>query len=153
MDISTLKKIYLFSEFTDTELKKIAAISEEQNFMPGQDIFTNGQVATAIYVVIMGTVKISVNTGDGDEIQIRTMGTGSHFGEMPFLDGDKRSASVQTSEPSNIAQIPYEKLSSILSSDSVMAAKFYHATARYLALRLRATTIDLNSLKELRFQN
>lgn len=152
MNIKTLKNIYLFSDFSDSDLNKIAGIAEVKDFLPGQDIFTVGQTASAIYIVIMGTVKISVNTGEGDEIQIRTMGSGSHFGEMPFIDGDKRSASVQTLEPSHLAEIPYEKLTDLLDNDVQMAAKFYRSIAKYLAVRLRTTTSDLNSLKELKFQ-
>lgn len=152
MDIKMLKNIYLFSELSEAELKKIADIAEVKNFLPGQDIFTVGQAASAIYVVVMGTVKISVNTGEGDEIQIRTLGSGSHFGEMPFIDGDKRSASVQTVESSHLAEIPYEKLAKLLEGDIHMAAKFYRSMAKFLAVRLRTTTSDLNSLKELKFQ-
>lgn len=152
MDTATLKAIYLFSDFSEADLKKVATIAEAKNFLPGQDVFSVGQGATAFYVVVMGSVKITVNSGEGDEIQIRHLGSGSHFGEMPFMDGEKRSATVQAIENSHLAEIPYVKLQSLLEQDPVMAAKFYRSAARFLALRLRATTADLNNLKELKFQ-
>lgn len=152
MDISMLKSIYLFSEFSDAELKKVAVIAEDKNFMPGQDIFSVGQDAGAMYVVVMGSVQISVNSEEGDEIRIRNFGSGSHFGEMPFIDGGKRSATVTTMESSHVAEIPYAKLLALLEQDGAMACKFYRSTARFLASRLRATTTDLNQIKELKFQ-
>lgn len=152
MDTSILKQIYLFGDFSDAELKKVASITEAKNFLPGQDIFSIGQAASSFYVVVMGSVKITVNSGEGDEIQIRNLGSGSHFGEMPFMDGEQRSATVQAIENSHLAEIPYAKLQALLEQDPAMACKFYRSTARFLAVRLRATTGDLNQLKELKFQ-
>lgn len=148
-----LSAIYLFSDFSAQELENITAISQEKNFVQGQDIFSRSEDATAFYVVIMGTVKLIVNSQTGDEIQFKTLGTGSHFGEMPFIDGEKRSATVQAVEPSLLIEIPYSKLKGLLDSDLSMASKFYRSIARLLALRLRATTTDLNQLKELRFHH
>lgn len=111
-----------------------------------------GQDASALYVVVMGSVQISVNSEEGDELRIRNFGSGSHFGEMPFIDSGKRSATVTTMENSHVAEIPYAKLQSLLEQDTVMACKFYRSTARFLASRLRAITSDLNQLRELKFQ-
>lgn len=151
MQASTLKSIYLFSEFSDSELTKMANIVEEKNYMPGQDIFSVGQVASAMYIVVMGSVKISVSSNSGDEIAIRNFGSGSHFGEMPFMDGDKRSATATATENTHVAEIPYNKMQGLLEAEPVMAAKFYRSTARFLANRLRATTTDLNQIKEHKF--
>jgi CRP/FNR family cyclic AMP-dependent transcriptional regulator len=153
MDASMLKLIYLFSDFTESELKKVAAIAEVKNFISGQEIFSVGQTATALYVIVMGSVKISIGSKDGDEIQIRHFGSGSHFGEMPMMDGDKRSATVQTTENSHLAEISYAKLLSLFDQDPALATKFYRSAARFLAVRLRATTTDLNHFKELKFQH
>lgn len=153
MNISYFKPIYLFKDLSDDELQKIAKFAEEKTYMPGEDVFTNGQSATAFYVVIMGSVKITVGTSSGDEIQIRTLGSGSHFGEMPFLDGDKRSATVQAIEKSTLAEISYEKFNQILNTDSVLALKVYRSIAKFLAVRLRSTTQDLNQMKELKFHH
>lgn len=148
-----LAAIYLFSDFSSTELEKIYSIAEEKNFVQGQEVFSRGDNATAFYVVQMGTVKLLVNSQQGDEIQFKILGTGSHFGEMPFIDGEKRSATVQTVETSRLLEISYKNLMGLLDTNPPMAIKFYRSVARLLALRLRATTTDLNQLKELRFQH
>ncbi len=153
MNLSMLKSIYLFSEFSESDLSQVAGIVESKDILQGQDIFSVGEQASAFYVLLMGTVKLTVNSGAGDEIQIRTLGSGAHFGEMPFIDGDKRSATVQTMENCRVLEIPYAKLQAILEKDLGLAAKFYRATARFLALRLRATTTDLNQLKDLKFHH
>lgn len=153
MDLGYLKQIYLFKDLSDVELKKISDVAEMKNVMPGEEVFTFGQVAMAFYVVVMGSVKLSVGSSQGDEIQIRTLGSGSHFGEMPMLDGEKRSASVAAMENSTLAEIPYEKFLMLMDQEPAMAVKVYRAIAKYLAVRLRSTTGDLNQLKELKFQH
>jgi CRP-like cAMP-binding protein len=153
MDASMLKPIYLFSDLSDAELKKVAAIAEVKSFLPGQDLFSVGQAATAFYVIVMGSVKISIGSKEGDQIEIRNFGSGSHFGEMPLMDGQSRSASAQVTETSHIAEISYDKLKSLFAQEPTLAFKFFQSAARFLAVRLRATTTDLSHLKELKFQH
>lgn len=147
MNTSYLKSIYLFAEFTDSELSKVAAIATEKEFIAGQDIFTHGQKANSFFVVTMGTVKVATNSGSGDEIKIRNLGSGSHFGEMSFMDQEPRSATVSATESSRVIEIPYQQLTSLLESDSVLALKLYRSLARFLTKRLRSTTEDLNLLR------
>jgi CRP-like cAMP-binding protein len=153
MNLSMLKSIYLFNEFSEDDLKKIAEIGTEKTIVSGQEIFSVGQEASAFYVVLMGSVKLTVNSGAGDEIQIRTFGTGSHFGEMPLIDGEKRSATVQAVETCHVLEIPYNNLKGLFEKDLSIACRFYRSAAKYLAIRLRATTTDLNQLKELKFHH
>ncbi|MEY4615221.1 MAG: cAMP-binding protein [Pseudomonadota bacterium] len=153
MNLSMLKSIYLFNEFSEDDLKKIAATGIEKTIVAGQEIFSVGQEASAFYVVLMGSVKLTVNSGSGDEIQIRTLGSGAHFGEMPLIDGEKRSASVQAVETCHVLEIPYGKLLALFEKDLSVACRFYRSAAKFMAIRLRATTNDLNQLKEIKFQH
>lgn len=153
MNLSMLKSIYLFNEFSEDDLKKIADVGVEKTIVSGQEIFSVGQEASAFFVVLMGSVKLTVNSGAGDEIQIRTFGTGSHFGEMPLIDGEKRSATVQAIETCHVLEIPYAKLQGVFEKDLSLACRFYRSAAKYMAIRLRATTTDLNQLKELKFHH
>lgn len=147
MNISYLKQIYLFSELSESELQKVADLAQEKEFIAGQDIFSHGQKASSIFVLTMGTVKVATNTGSGDEIQIRNLGSGSHFGEMSFLDQEPRSATVTATETSKVIELPYEALLALLDSDLTLAVKFYRSLARFLTKRLRSTTEDLNLLR------
>ena len=153
MNISMLKPIYLFSEFSDSDLNKVMDICEVKNSMPGQEIFSVGQKAESLFVVTMGSIQISVNSGEGDELKIRNFGSGSHFGEMAFLDGEKRSATATAIENSHFAEIRFDELHSLLEKEPSLAIKFYRSTAKFLAARLRATTSDLNQLREQRFHH
>lgn len=144
----SLKNIYLFKDLTTDELAKIAKISELREVIAGQDVFSIGQAAQSFFVIQQGTVKIIKNTSDGDELQLTALASGSHFGEMPFLNGDPRTATAQAVETSHLIEIPFNGLKNLLAEDVKISEKFHRAIARFLAQRLNATTSDLSQAKE-----
>jgi CRP-like cAMP-binding protein len=143
-----LQNVYLFKTFTPDELKSIASIVETKNVMTGESIFIKGETAKALYFIKSGGVKIEHSSKEGDSIQVASLGAGSHFGEMAFVDNAPRSATASGSETGEVLVIPYEKLEVLLQKNAAMAAKFYRALAHFLSGRLRVTTSDLSFAKE-----
>jgi CRP/FNR family transcriptional regulator, cyclic AMP receptor protein len=148
-----LKNIYLFKGFTDSELGMINKIVEEKTYSAGQDIFIIGQDATSFYVIRMGTVKIYKNPDGSSDINIAKMGTGAHFGELPLMDGGKRSATAQATETSTVLEVNYDKLKKLLGTNHELAHKFYKELAHFMAARLRATTENLKHIQEVRLKH
>ncbi len=144
---SLLQNVYLFKELTPSELEKINAISRPESFSPGEEIFSEGDAAHSLYVIKFGTVKVQHSTKD-ERIDVTTLGTGSHFGEMAFLDGEKRSASVVAVEKTELVAISFEELRKVLEENSAIAVKVYKAMAQFLCGRLRVTTTDLSFARE-----
>jgi CRP-like cAMP-binding protein len=144
----TLKGIYLFKDLDPAQIEKIAQICVTNEFTAGQEIFFTGQAAEAFYVIQQGGVKIFSTTSKGDEIEITRLGSGSHFGEIPFLTKDSRTATAQATEPCYLVEIPYSKLSDLLKSDVQISDKVHRALAGFLATRLKATTQNLSTAKE-----
>lgn len=148
-----LKNIYLFKDLDPKELEVVAQVAEEKSYAPGEEVFSSGQDAHSLYVIRMGTVKIFTSTKQGDEMALTTMGTGAHFGEMPFLDSSVRSATAQAIEPTKLIEINYEKLNGLLNKNDKIAVKFYRSIAKYLGGRLRNTTDDLKHVKEIKLKH
>lgn len=143
-----LKNIYLFKELDNSELEKVSKVATEKTFSPGQDIFLKGSVADALYVIKIGTVIVKATNKNGDEVKIANMATGSHFGELPLLDKEKRSATAQATETTILYEFNFDKLIKLLNQDTKIGLKVYQALATYLAGRLRVTTEDLNFARE-----
>lgn len=148
-----LKNIYLFKNFDDSELSQINKIVEEKSYSPGQDIFIVGQEAQSFFVIRMGTVKIYTNPDGSGDLNIANMGTGSHFGEMPLMDGGKRSATAQAVEATTLLELNYEKLRKLLDGNDRLAHKFYKQLSQFMAARLRSTTENLQNVKELKLKH
>lgn len=148
-----LKEIYLFKSMDTSELNRLSEIVTEQTYSAGQDVFSAGDAARSFYVIRMGTIKISSTPKSGEEMNITTLGTGSHFGELPIVDQGNRSANAQATEKTTLLEIDFEKLKTLLSQNDGMAHKFYRDLARYLAGRLRETTQNLQNVKELKLKH
>jgi CRP-like cAMP-binding protein len=61
-----------------------------------------GDPGDTMYIIISGTVDIIIEDKEGNEQVVASSGTGDYFGEMALLTGEPRSATVRTTEPSEM---------------------------------------------------
>lgn len=144
---SLLQNVYLFKELTPKELEQLNSIAKLETHIAGDEIFMEGDAAHSLYIIKMGTAKIQ-HSGKDDRVDVATLGTGSHFGEMAFVDNEKRSASVTVTEKADIVRIDYADLRKLLEANPTIAVKVYRALAHFLCGRLRVTTTDLSYARE-----
>src|SRR5438093_2635932 len=143
-----LKGVYLFGDLSAEERGRLAKIAESMALPARFQIFRAGEEATALYLIKGGSVRITTLSPSGEHIDVATLGSGSHFGEMALVDGAKRSASAETLEPTNMFRFDYDKVKSLLDRSPAMASKFYRSLARFLSNRLRQTTTDMGYARE-----
>lgn len=143
MDRHLLQNVYLFKEFSDAELGSLEGIARLETHTGSDVLFNEGDAADSLLIIKYGSVQIA-QAGENNTIMLATMGTGSHFGEMSFLDGEARSATARAMEQCEIVVIEYSALRKLLDGNAVLAAKFYRALATFLCGRLRVTSSDLN---------
>ena len=143
MDRKLLSNIYLFRDFSEAELEQVADVAELRRVGANTELFREGQRADSLLIIQFGSVQIA-QAGDNNTVNLATLGSGAHFGEMSFLADEPRSATAQTLEDSQIVVISYERLHQVLGAHPATAVKFYRALAVFLAGRLRATSHDLN---------
>jgi CRP-like cAMP-binding protein len=91
MAISTeqLKKVPLFSELDDRELKSIASSLRERTFPAGETVTEEGKSGIGFFVIEAGTATVSVG---GSEV--RKLGAGDYFGEIALMAKAPRSATI-----------------------------------------------------------
>jgi CRP-like cAMP-binding protein len=145
---SLLKGVYLFADLSAEERGRLAKIAEPMNLPAGFPIFSAGEDATALYLIKDGSVRIAAHAPSGAHIDVATLASGSHFGEMALLDGAKRSAAAETLEATAIFRFDYDKLQSLLDASPPIASRFYRSLARFLSNRLRQTTTDMSFARE-----
>ena len=83
-----LKSVDIFSHATVEELGRVAALTEEVHFEPGETIFHQGEPTDAIYLILAGRVTIESNGRIVREITDRQA-----FGTVAALD---RNPAVHT---------------------------------------------------------
>jgi CRP/FNR family cyclic AMP-dependent transcriptional regulator len=89
MDPSQLKRIPLFSDASDAELKRVAIFAESKEVPEGTEVITEGGFSRALMAIEEGTAEV---TRQGE--RIAELGPGDIFGEAGMLDKKMRSASV-----------------------------------------------------------
>jgi CRP-like cAMP-binding protein len=147
-----LHNVYLFKQMTAEEVLKINQVAVVQIYAPGDEVFNEGDPATAMFVIRYGSVRIFQNSKDNDKVEVALLGTGSHFGEMAFIDQEPRSASAITVEKTELVRLDYEKLKEVLQKHPVIAVKFFESLSHFLCGRLRITTKDLSFARERNLQ-
>ena len=89
MDTTQLKRIPLFSDADDEELKKVAAFAESKEFDEGRVLVQEGGFSRALMAIEEGEAEV---TRDGEKVA--TLGPGDIFGEAGMLDDEMRAATV-----------------------------------------------------------
>jgi CRP-like cAMP-binding protein len=99
-------------------------------------------------VLKYGSVRITHHSSDDGDVVVSVIGTGGHFGEMPFVDGGTRSEAAVVAEKTELIKIDYKKLNAYLSTSDSVGVKFYRAIATFLCGRLRITTNNLTFARQ-----
>ena len=107
-------------------------------FSEGDIIFKSGDTSRNMYIIRSGTVKVVIEK-DGRQIPITELGKGQYIGEMSFLTGIKRSATVTAATPVLVSEIP----STILEDEHLGISSWAVAIAKVLVRRIRTTTEQL----------
>jgi CRP/FNR family transcriptional regulator, cyclic AMP receptor protein len=89
LDATQLKRIPLFADASDEELKQVAAFAESKEVSEGEVVVSEGGFSRELLAIEEGTAEV---TRDGDHIA--DLGPGDVFGEAGMLDDEMRSATV-----------------------------------------------------------
>ncbi len=93
--IKTLRRVELFSQMTDAELK---ALAERLRYMPfAKSSVIARQGATGqhwLFIIINGEAEVLIDAANGEKRSLNVLSKGSFFGEMSLMTGAPRVASV-----------------------------------------------------------
>lgn len=129
-------ELQVFEDLTDDETQAIFTMFPVLEVSPGSAVVTQGSDDRAVYVVMRGAFDVCVN-GPSGELTIATMGVGTVFGELSFLDDLPRSATVRATEQSEVLRMDREGFDVLAASNASAAFKIYRDLARVVTRRLR----------------
>ncbi|MBI3222731.1 MAG: mechanosensitive ion channel [Nitrosomonadales bacterium] len=93
--IKTLKRVELFAQMTDDELRKLAERLKYAPFAKGNVIAKQGTPAQHwLFIIINGEAEVYLEGGNGEKRILNVLGKGNFFGEMSLMTGAPRVASV-----------------------------------------------------------
>ena len=88
-----------------------------QRYDPGAMILSEGTSGNLFYIVSKGTVDVMLERANAANVIAAQMGPGQYFGEMEFLHGQERSASIRAAEqggPVEVLTLSFDTLRDLL---------------------------------------
>jgi len=143
---SILKKIYLFQNLVEDELKHILSIASAKSYKKDDIIFKEGEKGDAFYVVLKGAIRISTDIPGVGEEALAILKKGSYFGEMSLIDNAPRSASAISNEDTILLKITDANFRDLLTEDNTIAYKLLWELVKTLSKRLRETDDKLKTI-------
>ena len=92
-DVEVLRSIPLFAKIEPTKLKLLAFTSERLEFMAGDELFHQGDVGDAAYIVLDGVADVMVDTPTG-AVKVASLSRNDIIGEIAILCDVPRTATV-----------------------------------------------------------
>lgn len=126
-----LKSIDLFAQIPGEDLAQVALISTEENRDQGDEIFAEGEIGDALYVVVEGKVRLHQQ-----DRAISDLGEREFFGEMAILDAESRAVTATVVEYARLIKIARDDFQDILTEKPEIAIGIIKMLTRRLRQKL-----------------
>ena len=100
-----LARVPTFETLGEHDLLEVAKVAVPRSFSAHEMVFREGDTSDTCYVVRTGTVRALRGHPDGRSITLAQFGPGDIFGELAMFDDERRSASVETVEATEVVGI------------------------------------------------
>jgi CRP/FNR family transcriptional regulator, cyclic AMP receptor protein len=100
-----LRRVPAFETLGENDLQRVAEVAVPRAFGRGEVIFREGDDSETCYVVRTGQARAVREHPDGRTITLARFGPGDIFGELAMFDDEKRSATVECVEDTEVVGI------------------------------------------------
>jgi signal transduction histidine kinase len=119
--VIAFESVNLFRNLAPGELQAVRAITREQRFAAGSEIFREGDPGNGVFVVKDGLVKIScLVSGEACRV-FSQLGPGEIFGEMAVIEDRPRSATATALKDTLVYFIPRNEMLVLLQRSPTLA--------------------------------
>jgi CRP-like cAMP-binding protein len=147
--VNVLARSPLFEMLSAEDRDRVAAQVDLVTMKRGETVVRRGEGGGAIYLVKSGKLEVRAEASKNEEIKLATLSPHQFFGEVSFLTGVPRTATVIALEESELLKLNAAELRRLVEDYPVMTRvlKRYHldrvmATAETLKSFLRKERIE-----------
>lgn len=130
-----LDETELFGDLPGGVVEELGALSETRELAKGEVLFSEGDPASELFMVLEGRIAIATRSNDGRESLVAIMEPGGLFGELALFDDGPRSADARALSAATVAALGFDHVRAVLRTQP----ELLWIVVRLLAGRLRAT--------------
>jgi eukaryotic-like serine/threonine-protein kinase len=128
--LTQLRLLRFFHDFSHGEIQEVMRASQWHEFTAGQEIVRQGEMDDRFYVIVAGTCSVMSH---GKAVGL--LGAGDCFGEMSYVSGARRSATVRSNEAVTVLGVSSTLLEQV---SAACQLRFNRVFLRALIARLQS---------------
>jgi CRP-like cAMP-binding protein len=129
-----LTKSDFFKDMRQEAIHEISEIASEESHDTGVRLFSPGDPANDFYLLMDGSVRISIGTANHQEYVVKNLGEA--FGWSSVVGNDRYTAEATCMAPTKLLKISKTDLERVFENHERSGRKFYLTLARQLGQRL-----------------
>jgi CRP/FNR family transcriptional regulator len=123
---------------SDDELDRLIPLLTERRFRAREFIFSSGDKADRVYLLLKGRVKVFQGADNGKEVILEVVGRGGILGDMAIVEDGERTATAQALEDSVALSISWQDFSHVVQQSPRLGFAMAELMARRLARMQRS---------------
>ena len=127
---SCVRASALGAELTDEQLRTLCDIMEVKMLSKGETLISEGEYDDHLYAIAAGEMEVFLRSEGGREVSVQRLRQGSLTGELAFLEGLKRTATVRAKEDVCAVFLHGDQLEGLLSVDPLLVYRVMRAVVR-----------------------
>jgi CRP/FNR family transcriptional regulator, cyclic AMP receptor protein len=137
-----LGRTAIFGPLGQPDRVAVAGQMLKSELQPGQIVFARGDAGRNVYLVVSGSVRLSVFSADGRLLSFKHANAGDIFGEIAALDGGRRTADAVALTRVVAMTLTKEQLDRLIETNPRVA----RAAIGWLCQRLRDTSAQAEAI-------
>ena len=135
----------LFRDLEREELDNVTKAGHRRTFAPDARIMEQDSSANSLFLLFAGSVRVVIEQRNREE-ELATIQAPAVIGEMEWLTGGERSATVIAASDVQALELTFEALNARLAVGCTGTYKMIHGLAKVVASRLDAVNKKLAEL-------
>ena len=138
MDIELLKKVDIFKDLDEDQIKSVASLGYPLQIQSGFQLGAQGQAADFLYIIIHGKAKLSAQSDYG-EITVRIAGPGESLPLAAVIGSNRLITTITAFTELELFALPKHPLTWLCQERPEIGMRIYMAMAEVLAERYNNT--------------
>jgi CRP-like cAMP-binding protein len=138
-----LRRYPYFAQIGEESLKAVAKIADEKLVPAGTHMFSEGDPADTMNIVVRGEVNVQYVLGNGERRTVDTLVDGDILGWSALVEPYRYTAVGTASKDTQLVAIQAAKLRELCARDPLMGYRLTSQIAKLLAHRLERARVQL----------